>query len=133
MPAIGPTATLTLWVAGALLIYLECIRPGWVLPGAAGSVFVLLATARLANLGIHAPALAIAAAGAALLLAEAVFRWPGIPGAAGAVVLAFALTRLTPERPIAWLAAIPLAVLFSAVTVILASLAWQGYWAKRLG
>ncbi len=119
-------------IAGLLLIYVECCRPGTVLPGAAGSVLFLLSLSRIAEFGFTADGLVLIAAGLALIAIESILRWPGIPGMAGAVVLAAGVTRLAQQRPISWSAALPLSLLFAAVTVVLGSLAWRGYWAKRL-
>ncbi|MEZ5353977.1 MAG: hypothetical protein R2762_15165 [Bryobacteraceae bacterium] len=120
-------------VAGILLVYLECCRPGWVIPGAAGSVLMLLAAARMWEWGVTGAGLGLIALGAALLAAEALLRWPGIPGAAGAAVMAWGATRLIEGRPMGWMPAVALSYAVALATVLLGSLAWKGYWAKRAG
>jgi membrane-bound serine protease (ClpP class) len=129
----SPAAAYALLVTGALAIYVEACRPGWVIPGAAGSVLVLLALASFATMGCDPRGVALMGTGVLVVLAEAVWRWPGIPGAAGSLLLACGAAKLVPARPIPWLAALPLSWLLAAATVLLGSLAWRGYWAKRLG
>ena len=45
----GPDLFLVLLVAGILLVYVECNRPGWVLPGCLGTLLVLLSGYALAR------------------------------------------------------------------------------------
>jgi membrane-bound serine protease (ClpP class) len=59
-------AVLTL-LAGVLLIYFECNRPGSILPGCLGSLFVLLSLNSLHYLPLRPSALALTAIGAALI------------------------------------------------------------------
>ena len=86
------TAVLLL-AAGLLLITIECLRPGRILPGAAGLLALLLALHRLAVLPIRDPSVALAALGAACLALSVLpqLRWAATALAAIAFGLAVPL------------------------------------------
>jgi membrane-bound serine protease (ClpP class) len=126
-----PTVAYGLAVGGILAIYYECCRPGTVIAGAAGSVLLLLGLSRLVSFGITREGALLTMGAIVLLMAESWWRWPGPPGLAGALLLAFAATRLTTQMGVSWPAALVLSMVLGCATVILGSLAIQGYIAKH--
>ncbi len=121
-------AAWVLLVGGLLLIYWELCRPGSVLPGAAGGVFMLTAIAKFTGEPLRPAALGLFASSCLLMTAEAWWRWPGPPGLAGALLLTAAASVAT----VRWYLAAPLAVAVSFATVILGSGAIRAYLAKRI-
>lgn len=88
-------AALGLVMAGALLIALECNRPGRIVPGAVGVLLLLLGVNRLRLFaGWQEAPLWLALAGLALI---ALVRWRllyGLPGVLGTGLLTAALVQL---------------------------------------
>ncbi|MFN7918696.1 MAG: hypothetical protein U0Q16_01280 [Bryobacteraceae bacterium] len=130
-PWFDVTAAYIALMAGVLLIYWECARPGSYLPGAAGAALVLIAIARFASMPWTAAGAALALAACAAWLAELWFRWPGVPGLAGALLMTWACTRAVESQPVRWWVALPLAALVGFATVVLGSAALRGFIAKR--
>ena len=85
---VNPNIALLLLVGGALLIYLEFNTPGTIVPGALGTLMVLLSIFALDLLPIryHRGDAAFAAA-AVLLVLEAKFGGHGVLAVAGIVCL----------------------------------------------
>jgi membrane-bound serine protease (ClpP class) len=120
---VNPDLALMALVAGALLIYLEFNTPGTVVPGALGTLLVLLALFSLNLLPIRYSSVFLLAAGLLLLLAEAKFPSHGILSVAGIAALAVgALTLVAapiPEMRIHAPFALALAAAFGLITVLL--------------
>jgi membrane-bound ClpP family serine protease len=92
---------LLLLLAGILLIYLECNRPGWVVPGCLGCVVVLFSAHSLAALPLVPLALATACM-ALLLVALGIRSRTGILwAAAGGLLLAMSLVHLVQPNGLA--------------------------------
>jgi membrane-bound serine protease (ClpP class) len=132
----NPNLALLLLVGGALLIYLEFNVPGTIVPGALGTVMVLLAAFALDLLPIRHAAILLLLAAAALLVLEVKFASHGVLALAGIVCLAFGTLTLIdapiPELAIRPWLAISLCTGFGIITVILLRLAVRARHSKSL-
>jgi len=119
----NPNIALMLLVGGALLIYLEFNVPGTIVPGALGTVMVLLAVFSLDLLPIRHTAVLLLLAAAVLLVLELKFASHGILALAGTVCLAFGTLTLIdapiPELAVQPAVAIGLCIAFATITLIL--------------
>ena len=91
---VNPNIALLLLVGGALLIYLEFNTPGTIVPGALGTLMVLLGIFALDLLPIRFTAVLLLIAAFALMLLEAKFGGHGALAMAGIVCLAFGTLTL---------------------------------------
>ena len=91
---IDPNIALLLLVGGALLIYLEFNSPGTIVPGALGTLMVLLAIFALNLLPIRYTAVLLLVAALILLLLEAKFGGHGVLAIAGILCLTFGTLTL---------------------------------------
>jgi membrane-bound serine protease (ClpP class) len=91
---VNPNIALLLLVGGALLIYLEFNAPGTIVPGALGTLMVLLAIFALNLLPIRYTAVLLLVAALVLLLLEAKFGGHGALAIAGIVCLTFGMLTL---------------------------------------
>lgn len=135
---VDPNIALLLFVLGALLIYLEFNSPGTIVPGALGTLMVLLAIFGLNLLPIRYTAVMLLIAAFVLLLLEAKFGGHGVLAIAGIVCLAFGTLTLVaapiPELGIHPALALAVSAAFGAITFFLVRLAWRARRAKhRLG
>ncbi|WP_263354974.1 NfeD family protein [Acidicapsa acidisoli] len=132
----NPNIALLLLVGGALLIYLEFNVPGTIVPGALGTVMVLLAIFALDLLPIRHTAILMLLSAAVLLLLEVKFASHGILAIAGIVCLAFGTLTLVdapiPEMAIQPVIAISLCIAFGIITVVLLRLAVKARHNKAL-
>jgi membrane-bound serine protease (ClpP class) len=124
---VDPNVALLLFLGGALLIYLEFNTPGTVVPGALGTVMVLLAIFALNLLPIRFTALLLLLAAFALLMLEAKFGGHGVLAAAGILCLTFGTLTLV-EAPIPELSVSPwvafgVSAAFGLITVFLVRIA----------
>lgn len=135
---VNPNIALLFLVGGALLVYLEFNVPGTIVPGALGTVMVLVSVFALNLLPIRFTALLLLLAAAVLLLLEAKFGGHGVMAVAGIFCLGFGLLTLVsapvPEMGVnPWLAFAASAG-FGGITVFLARLALRARTNKyRLG
>ena len=124
---VDPNIALLLLVGGALLIYLEFNAPGTIVPGALGTLMVLLAVFGLNLLPIRYTAVLLLVAAMVLLMLEAKFGGHGALAIAGIVCLTFGTLTLVaapvPEMGISPLVAIAVSAAFGAITVFLVRLA----------
>ncbi len=122
-----PNLALLILVVGALLIYLEFNTPGTVVPGALGTLFVLLALFSLNLLPIRYTSALLILAAFALMLLEAKFASHGVLAAAGILCLIFGSLTLVaapiPELRIHPATAIATGLAFGLITVFLVRLA----------
>jgi membrane-bound serine protease (ClpP class) len=122
-----PNIALVLLVIGALAIYLEFNSPGLIVPGVVGAILVLLGLSAISVLPINWLGAALLLVAFSLFVLEAKFATHGILGIGGAVAMVLGAVMLVdsplPELRIHWATAIALAVPFSAITVLLLSLA----------
>ena len=124
---VDPNIALLFLVGGALLIYLEFNAPGTIVPGALGTLMVLLAVFALNLLPIRYTAVMLLVAAAALIVLEAKVGGHGALAIAGIVCLAFGMLTLVaapvPEMGVNPLLAISVSAAFGAITVFLVRLA----------
>ena len=135
---VNPNIALLMLVGGALLIYLEFNTPGTIVPGALGTLMVLLAVFGLNLLPIRFTAVLLLVAALGLLVLEAKVGGHGALAVAGIVCLTFGMLTLV-AAPIAELGvSLPVAIGVSAgfgvITVFLLRLAVRARRMKsRLG
>jgi membrane-bound serine protease (ClpP class) len=124
---VDPNIALLLLVGGALLIYLEFNVPGTIVPGALGTLMVLLAVFALDLLPIRYTAVMLLVAALVLILLEAKFGGHGVLGAAGILCLTFGMLTLVaapvPEMAVNPWIAFSVSAAFGAITVLLMGLA----------
>ena len=124
---VDPNIALLFLVIGALLIYLEFNSPGTIVPGALGTLMVLLAVFALNLLPIRYTSILLLMAAMVLLLLEAKFGGHGALAIAGIVCLAFGMLTLVaapvPEMGVSPWVAISVSAAFGGITVFLVRLA----------
>lgn len=135
---VNPNIALLMLVGGALLIYLEFNTPGTIVPGALGTLMVLLAIFGLNLLPIRYTAVMLLIAAMVLFLLEAKFGGHGALAIAGIVCLTFGMLTLIaapiPELAVNPWVAIGLSAAFGGITVFLVRLAVRARRRKvRLG
>jgi membrane-bound serine protease (ClpP class) len=124
---VNPNIALLLLVGGALLIYLEFNTPGTIVPGALGTLMVLLGVFALNLLPIRYTAVLLLLGAVVLLMLEAKFGGHGALAIAGIVCLTLGTLTLVaapiPELAVnPWLA-IAVSTAFGAITAVLVRLA----------
>ena len=135
---VDPDIAILLGIGGALLIYLEFNTPGTVVPGALGTLLVLLAVFGLGLLPIRFTAVLLLVAALGLMVLEAKFGGHGVLAVAGIVCLTFGMLTLVaapvPELGISPAVAIGVSLAFGTITVVLVRLAFKARQMKsRLG
>jgi membrane-bound serine protease (ClpP class) len=122
-----PNIALILLVIGALCIYAEFSSPGLVAPGVAGVILVLLGLSALSVLPINWLGAALLLLAVTFFVLEAKFTSHGVLGLGGAICMVLGAVMLVngpiPEMRIHWGTAIGLALPFSAITLLLLTLA----------
>lgn len=130
---VNPNIALLLLVGGALLIYLEFNTPGTIVPGALGTLMVLLAIFALDLLPIRYTAVLLLVAALVLLVLEAKFGGHGALAIAGIVCLTLGTLTLVaspiPELAVNPWVAIAVSSAFGGITAFLVRLAVK---ARRL-
>jgi len=130
---VNPNIALLLLVGGALLIYLEFNTPGTIVPGALGTLMVLLAIFALNLLPIRYTAVMLLLGAVALLVLEAKFGGHGALAIAGIVCLTLGTLTLVaapiPELAVNPWVAVALSIAFGGITAFLVRLAVK---ARRL-
>lgn len=135
---VNPNIALLMLMGGALLIYLEFNTPGTIVPGALGTLMVLLAIFGLNLLPIRYTAVLLLIAALGLLVLEAKVGGHGALAVAGIVCLAFGMLTLVeapvPEMAVSPAVAIAISLAFGLITVFLVRLAMRARRMKsRLG
>jgi membrane-bound serine protease (ClpP class) len=135
---VNPNVALLLLVGGALLIYLEFNTPGTIVPGALGTLMVLLAIFALNLLPIRYTAVLLLLAAITLLILEAKFGGHGALAIAGIVCLTLGTLTLVaapiPELAVNPWIAIAVSTAFGGITAFLVRLAVRARRIKaRLG
>src|SRR5215469_7107653 len=124
---VDPNIALLLLVGGALLIYLEFNTPGTIVPGALGTLMVLLGVFALNLLPIRYTAVMLLFAGLVLLVLEAKFGGHGALAIAGIICLTLGMLTLVaapiPEMAVNPWVAIGVSAGFGGITVFLIRLA----------
>jgi len=133
---VDPNIAILFLVGGALLIYLEFNTPGTVVPGALGTLMVLLAVFALGLLPIRYTAVLLLVAALVLLLIEAKFGGHGVLAVAGIICLAFGTLTLVaapvPEMGVNPWVAFAVSAGFGGITVFLVRLAIRARRRKAL-
>jgi membrane-bound serine protease (ClpP class) len=123
---VNPNIALLFLIGGALLIYLEFNSPGTIVPGALGTLMVLLAVFALNLLPIRYTAVLLLIAAMVLLVLEAKIGGHGALAIAGILCLAFGMLTLVaapvPEMGVSPLVAFGVSAAFGAITVFLVRL-----------
>jgi membrane-bound serine protease (ClpP class) len=135
---VNPNIALLLLVGGALLIYLEFNAPGTIVPGALGTLMLLLGVFGLNLLPIRYTAVMMLVAALVLMVLEAKFGAHGVLAIAGIACLVFGSLTLVaapvPELGVNLYVAIGLGLGFGVITVFLARLVVRALRQKaRLG
>ena len=135
---VNPNVALLLLIGGALLIYLEFNTPGTIVPGALGTLMVLLAIFALNLLPIRYTAVMLLLGAVVLLVLEAKFGGHGALAIAGIVCLTLGTLTLVaapiPELAVNPWVAIAVSVAFGGITAFLVRLAVRARRIKsRLG
>ncbi len=122
-----PNLAVLILVIGGLLIYLEFNTPGTIIPGALGTLLVVLALFALNLLPVRYTSLMMLVAAFVLLLLEAKFASHGVLATAGVICLIFATLTLVagpiPEMRVSLATAISTGIAFGAVTTFLVRIA----------
>jgi membrane-bound serine protease (ClpP class) len=135
---VNPNIAILLIVGGALLIYLEFNTPGTIVPGALGTLMVLLGIFGLNLLPIRYTAVLLLIGAVVLMALEAKFGGHGALAIGGIVCLMFGTLTLVaapvPQMAISPWVAIAVSTAFGGITVFLVRLAVRARRRKaRLG
>jgi membrane-bound serine protease (ClpP class) len=132
----SPDLDVLLLMCGGLLIYLEFNVPGTIVPGALGTLMILLAIFGLNLLPVQHTAVLLLFAALALMVLEAKFASHGVLAVAGVMCLVFGLATLvdgpTPEMRVHWGVAAGAGIGFGVISFGLAWIAFQARRSKRL-
>jgi membrane-bound serine protease (ClpP class) len=131
-----PNIALILLVIGALCIYVEFTSPGLIAPGVVGAILALLGLSAISVLPINWLGAALLLLAFTLFALEAKFASHGVLATGGAVSMMLGAVMLIdsplPEMRIHWSTAAALTLPFSAITVLLLSLALRARRAKAV-
>jgi membrane-bound serine protease (ClpP class) len=123
----NPDLAVLMLVIGGLLIYLEFNAPGTIVPGALGTLLVLLSLFALNLLPVHYTAVMLLLAAAVLMVLEVKFTSHGVLALAGIVCLVLGMLTLVagpvPEMRVYPSTAVAAGVAFGLITVFLVRLA----------
>ena len=133
-----PNFAVLLLILGGLLIYLEFNTPGTIVPGALGTLLVLLSFFALDLLPVQSTAVMLLVAALVLLVLEAKFSSHGVLALAGTACMVFGLLTLVdgpiPELRVRAATAIAAGVAFGSITFFLAFIGLRARRAKlRMG
>jgi membrane-bound serine protease (ClpP class) len=133
-----PNLAVLVLVIGALLIYVEFNTPGTIIPGALGTILVLLAIFALNLLPVRYTSVMLLAAAFVLLILEAKFATHGVLAAAGILSLVVGALTLVdapiPELRVHLATALSTGLAFGLITVFLLRLALKARRSKsRMG
>lgn len=132
----SPDLDVLLLLCGGLLIYLEFNVPGTIVPGALGTLMMLLAIFGLNLLPVQHTAILLLFAALALMVLEAKFASHGVLGTVGVICLVFGLATLvngpSPEMRVHFGVAAGAGVGFGVITFGLSWIAFKALHNKRL-
>ncbi|QNI30400.1 nodulation protein NfeD [Alloacidobacterium dinghuense] len=122
-----PNLAVLILVVGGLLIYLEFNTPGTIIPGALGTLLVVLALFALNLLPVRYTSLMLLLAAFALMILEAKFASHGVLAVAGIICLVFGTLTLVagpiPELRVSIATAVGTGIAFGAITTFLVRIA----------
>jgi membrane-bound serine protease (ClpP class) len=123
----NPDFAILMLIGGVLLIYVEFHVPGTIVPGAIGTLLVLLALFALNLLPLHYASVMLLVVGLLMLIGEAKFPSHGLLSLAGGIVLVLGLLTLVngpiPQLRVHPAMAIATGATFALITLALAILA----------
>lgn len=124
-----PNLAVLILLAGALLIYMEFNAPGTIIPGALGTLLVVLALFSLNLLPVRYTSLALIAGALILMVLEAKFPSHGVLAITGTIALILGTLTLVagpiPEMRVQLATAIATGVAFGLITTFLIRIAWR--------
>lgn len=129
-----PNIAFLLLIAGILGLYVEFSHPGWILPGVAGAISLLLALFALNLLPVNYAGVLLILLALVLFVLEAKFVSHGVLATGGVLAMVFGAVMLfespVPEMGVRWGTAISVAIPFAAITIfllrlVLKSRAWK--------
>ncbi|MGC2639596.1 MAG: nodulation protein NfeD [Acidobacteriaceae bacterium] len=124
-----PNLAVLILLAGALLIYLEFHVPGTIIPGALGTLMVVLALFSLNLLPVRYTALALIVAALVLMVLEAKFPSHGVLALGGTAALILGMLTLVagpiPQMRVQLTTAVAAGLAFGLITTVLVRLAWR--------
>jgi membrane-bound serine protease (ClpP class) len=124
-----PNLAVLILLAGALLIYMEFNTPGTIIPGALGTLLVLVALFSLNLLPVRYTSLALIVGAIILMVLEAKFPSHGILAATGTIALVLGTLTLVagpiPEMRVQLATAIATGLAFGLITTFLVRIAWR--------
>lgn len=124
-----PNLAVLILLAGALLIYLEFHIPGTIIPGALGTLMVLLALFSLNLLPVRYTSLALIVCALVLMLLEAKFPSHGVLAIGGTAALVLGLLTLVagpiPQMRVQFATALSAGLAFGLITTFLVRIAWR--------
>ncbi|HEY6447404.1 MAG TPA: nodulation protein NfeD [Acidobacteriaceae bacterium] len=124
-----PNLAVLILLAGALLIYLEFHVPGTIIPGALGTLMVVLALFSLNLLPVRYTALALIVAALVLMVLEAKFPSHGVLALGGTAALILGMLTLVagpiPQMRVQLTTAVAAGLAFGLITTLLVRLAWR--------
>jgi membrane-bound serine protease (ClpP class) len=133
---VNPNIALLFLIGGALLIYLEFNTPGTIVPGALGTLMVLVAVFGLNLLPVRFTSVLLLLAAMALLALEAKIGGHGVLAVAGIVCLTLGTLTLVaapiPEMAVHPMVALAVGVGFGGITVFLVRIAVRAKRRKSL-
>ena len=124
---VNPNIAVLILIAGGLLIFLEFHIPGTIIPGALGTLMVVLSLFALNLLPLHYTSLALILAAFVLMALEANFPSHGILALTGVAALVFGLLTLVngpiPQMRVQWATALSTGLAFGLITAFLIRIA----------
>jgi membrane-bound serine protease (ClpP class) len=130
-----PNIGFILLMLGILGIYVEFSSPGWVFPGVAGSIALVLGLSSLAVLPINWAGAALLLVAIAFFVLEVKLGSHGVLGVGGAIAMtlgAVILVKAPPEMRIHWTTALAVVLPVTILIVFLTSMALKARQSKVL-
>lgn len=132
----NPNFAVLILILGGLLIFLEFHIPGTIVPGALGTLMVVLALFAINMLPVHATSWLLIIGGLVLIFLEAHFPSHGILAAAGTILLVIGLLTLVngpiPQLRVQFATAAAVGIGFGVITSILVRTAWKAHRNKAI-
>ena len=136
---IDPNIAFLLLVFGILGLYIEFNHPGFILPGVAGGICLVLALFALHLLPVNYAAVLLIVLSVVLFILEAVYVSHGILAAGGVISMVLGALMLIeappiPELRVRWELALAVAIPFAFITVLLLRLVLRSRkWGATIG
>ena len=130
---LGPNVAFVLTILGLLAIYYEFLRPGRIYPGTLGAASMMVGGYSLWRLSPTPVGLKWLAAAGVLFIAEACWNTRYLAGLAATAALVLGTSRLfAGTRHVVFYLALPVGLVFGAVTIWLTAAAKRARQNKRL-